>query len=136
MWEIFEKLCKEKCVTPYRVAQDTGVTTATLTNWKKGKYTPKREKMQTLADYFGVTVDYLMTGKEKILNEMYSDENAELLLSISRKINSDSEFKQSVISLMTGVEYIKKYYGLSENDKAVVNNMIDFFSNKKAGIDN
>ena len=64
MYEIFEQLLKQHGVTAYRVAQDTGVTTATLTSWKQGKYTPKPEKMQKIADYFGVSLSYLMTGKE------------------------------------------------------------------------
>lgn len=65
MYEIFEKLLKEHGVTAYRVAKETGVTTATLTSWKQGKYTPKPEKMQKIADYFGVSLTYLMTGKEE-----------------------------------------------------------------------
>ena len=65
MYEIFENLLKERGITAYKVAQDTGITTATLSSWKKGRYTPKREKLQKIADYFGVTVDYLMTGKEE-----------------------------------------------------------------------
>lgn len=64
MYEIFEQLLKQHGVTAYRVAKDTGVTTATLTSWKQGKYTPKPEKMQKIADYFGVSLSYLMTGKE------------------------------------------------------------------------
>lgn len=56
-YEAFEKLCKERGITPYRVAKETGVTTATLSSWKTGKYTPKSEKLQKLADYFGVNVD-------------------------------------------------------------------------------
>lgn len=59
MYEIFERLLKEKGLTAYRVAKETGVTTATLTSWKQGKYTPKTEKLQKIADYLGVTVDYL-----------------------------------------------------------------------------
>ena len=35
MYEIFEKLLKEHGVTAYRVAKETGVTTATLTSWKQ-----------------------------------------------------------------------------------------------------
>lgn len=64
MYENFEKLLKEHNVTAYRVSKETGVTTATLTSWKQGKYTPKPEKLQKIADYFGVTVDYLMTGND------------------------------------------------------------------------
>ena len=69
MYEIFEKLLKEHGVTAYRVAKETGVTTATLTSWKQGKYTPKPEKMQKIADYFGVSLSYLMTGKDEIKKE-------------------------------------------------------------------
>ena len=69
MYEIFEKLLKEHGVTAYRVAKETGVTTATLTSWKQGKYAPKPEKMQKIADYFGVSLTYLMTGKEETEKE-------------------------------------------------------------------
>lgn len=69
MYEIFEQLLKENGVTAYRVAKETGITTATLTSWKQGKYTPKQEKMQKIADYFGVTIDYLMTGKDDSAKE-------------------------------------------------------------------
>lgn len=66
MYEIFEQLLSKHHVTPYKVAKATGVTTTTLTNWKQGKYTPKQDKLQKIADYFGVTLDYLMTGKEEL----------------------------------------------------------------------
>lgn len=34
MWEIFEKLCAERDITPYKVAKDTGIIQSTLYNWK------------------------------------------------------------------------------------------------------
>ena len=67
MYEIFERLCKEKGVTAYRVCKETGLTTATISNWKAGRYTPKQEKMQKIADYFGVSLVYLMTEKMRNL---------------------------------------------------------------------
>lgn len=63
MYKIFEELCKENGVTPYRVCKETGITTATISNWKAGRYTPKADKMQKIADYFGVSLEYLMTGE-------------------------------------------------------------------------
>lgn len=64
MYKIFEQLCKEKGVTAYKVCKATGITTATISNWKAGRYTPKQEKMQKIADYFGVSIEYLMSGKD------------------------------------------------------------------------
>lgn len=70
MYEIFEELLKKHGVTAYRVAKETGITTATFTSWKQGKYTPKQDKLQKIADYFDVTVDYLMgISKEDSVDE-------------------------------------------------------------------
>ena len=65
MYEIFEQLLQKYGVTAYKVAKETGVTQSTLSDWKRGRSTPKTNNMQKIADYFGVTVDYLMTGKEE-----------------------------------------------------------------------
>ena len=69
MYEIFEQLLSKYGVTAYKVAKETGITTATLSNWKQGKYTPKQDKLQKIADYFGVSLEYLMTGKEEVVKE-------------------------------------------------------------------
>lgn len=65
MYTIFEKLLQDNEVTPYKVAKATGIATATLSDWKNGKSTPKTDKMQKIADYFGVTLDYLLGNEEK-----------------------------------------------------------------------
>lgn len=64
MYEIFESLLRERGITSYRVAKDTGITSATLSDWKNGKSQPKVDKLQKIADYFGVSLDYLC-GKEE-----------------------------------------------------------------------
>lgn len=74
MYEIFENLCNKNNVTPYRVCKETGLTTATISNWKAGRYTPKQDKLQKIADYFGVTLEYLMTGEEKEADRYYINE--------------------------------------------------------------
>ncbi|GGF86419.1 helix-turn-helix domain-containing protein [Paenibacillus aceti] len=61
MYEKFLVLLEETGKTSYQVSKDTGVSTATLTNWKQGKYKPKTDKLKVLADYFGVTVDYFLS---------------------------------------------------------------------------
>lgn len=77
MYEIFEELCKQKGVTPYRVCKETGITTATISNWKAGRYSPKADKMQKIADFFGVSLDYLMSREEKRGEKYYiNDETA------------------------------------------------------------
>lgn len=75
MYAIFEKLCKEKGISSYRVSKDTGIATATLSDWKNGKSHPKADKIQILADYFGVSPQYISTGVENIQHQdYYTDE--------------------------------------------------------------
>lgn len=64
MYEIFEKLLEQHGVSAYKVAMETGVPQSTISDWKRGRCTPKQDKLQKIADYFGVSIDYLMTGKE------------------------------------------------------------------------
>ncbi|WP_258297893.1 MULTISPECIES: helix-turn-helix domain-containing protein [Paenibacillus] len=61
LYEKFLVLLEQYGKTPYQVSKDTGVSTATLTNWKQGRYKPKTDKLKILADYFGVTVDYFLS---------------------------------------------------------------------------
>lgn len=65
MYEIFAKLLKEKGVTPYQVSKATGVAQSSLSDWKNGRSKPKYEKMLAIADYFGVSVDYLLGNDQK-----------------------------------------------------------------------
>lgn len=60
MYERFEILLKENNVTAYEVSKATNIARATLTNWKKGKYTPKIDKIQKIADYFHVSAEWLL----------------------------------------------------------------------------
>lgn len=64
-YENFEKLCNLNGVRPGTVSKATGISTATLTSWKQGKYTPKMDKLQIIADYFHVSVEYLTSGEDK-----------------------------------------------------------------------
>lgn len=65
MYEIFVKLLEKYGVTAYKVSKATGIGGSTFTDWKNGRSVPKQDKLQKIADYFGVTVDYLITGVEE-----------------------------------------------------------------------
>ncbi len=64
MYERFVQLLQEKNVTAYRVAKDTGIGQSSLTDWKTGRATPKADKLQKIAAYFNVSVDWLLGNTE------------------------------------------------------------------------
>lgn len=59
-YDIFYGLCQKVGVTPTQVARDVGIRQSTVSMWKKQGTTPKYETSKKLADYFGVSVDYLI----------------------------------------------------------------------------
>ena len=61
----FAILLEKNHKTSYQVAKETGVSTATLSSWKNGYYTPKADKLKLLADYFGVNIEYFLEDNQE-----------------------------------------------------------------------
>lgn len=88
MYSIFEQLLQKYNVTTYKVSMETGISQSSLSAWKTGKSNLKQDKLELLADYFGVSMDYLMgrESEENNDNKYYLDsETIERLQSL--KIN-------------------------------------------------
>lgn len=64
-YEQFAELCKEKKISPSIVAETIGLNRSSVTFWKRGS-TPKGETLRKLANYFGVSVDYLLNKGQRI----------------------------------------------------------------------
>lgn len=58
MYERFVQLLQRDGITSYKVAKETGISQATLSDWKAGRTKPKADKLKKLANYFHVTIDY------------------------------------------------------------------------------
>lgn len=76
MYDRFVQLLQEKGITAYRVSKDTGVTQTTLSDWKTGRATPKTATLQKIADYFDVSLDWIVGNsdtrqKSNGLNDIY-----------------------------------------------------------------
>ena len=71
MYEVFEQLLQKFGVTTYQVSKATGIGQSTFSSWKTRRNLISGEKAKKIADYFCVSVDYLMTGKEKEGGEKY-----------------------------------------------------------------
>lgn len=64
MYDIFAKLLEERHLKAADVCRGTGLPSSLFSEWKRGKSTPKADKLKKIADFFEVSVEYLMTGDE------------------------------------------------------------------------
>lgn len=74
MYEIFEQLLQSRGISAYKFCKETGVSQSTISTWKKKNSKCGMDLAEIIANYFGVAIDYLMTGedsKTEITNQGY-----------------------------------------------------------------
>lgn len=95
MYSVYAELRDNKGVRDSDVAKELGFPPSTFSDWKKGKSTPKYDKLKMIADYFGVSVEYLTTGEQpegyylnketaEIAQEIFDNKELRLLFDASK----------------------------------------------------
>lgn len=70
-FNVLKKLRESRGLMQKDVANALGISPAAYSLYEKGQREPKFDFLQKIADYFGVSVEYLMTGEEKKGTETY-----------------------------------------------------------------
>ena len=81
MYEAFNSLLEKHGKTATDVSRETGIPRSTFTDWKSGRAMPKADKLQKIAEYFQVPMEYLLTG-EMPGNYYLNEETAEMAQAI------------------------------------------------------
>lgn len=108
-YERLTALMKERGLSHKMLENALGISNGAVSKWNKS--TPNVKTLKKLEEYFGVTTDYLLTGKEK---EMSLPEQADLWIAIRH--NKE---------LLNALE---KYMKLSDEKKKHVLDTIDMLS--------
>lgn len=119
MYEIFESIINERGITAYRVYKETGVSQSTLSDWKNGKSIPSAQKLKLIADYLGVTVDYLMGAekKEKAAIDVVDDGLKEYLDELRNRPEQRMLFSVTKTATKAQIEAIVKMVEEMQRDK-------------------
>ena len=90
VYDKFCDLCSQKGVSPSKAAMDAGFSKSLISKWKsKQEIVPSSEGLQKIADYFGVSVDYLL-GKEKQPTEGELSDEEKAMLDLFRQAGDDA----------------------------------------------
>lgn len=84
VFERIEKLRKSTGLSQGKLEKELGFSNGSISKWKNS--TPKYERLQKIADYFGVSVDFLMTGNddESKDNELNSRDERDIAKDLDR----------------------------------------------------
>lgn len=114
MYERFVELLQEKGITAYRVSKDTGVTQTTLSDWKTGRAVPKTATLQKIADYFGVTLDWLCGNSDT--RSGYSNHSDIILVARHLEKIPNEDRQQVIKSIEETIEIYFKAKGIRKED--------------------
>lgn len=99
MYEFYVKLRNARNVKDSDVARNTGIGRSTFSDWKSGRSEPKKDKLEKIANYFGVPVEYFSTGEEQkyylndesaeIAQEIFENPDLRILFDASRDISPE-----------------------------------------------
>lgn len=95
LFERIEELRNSRGISQGKLEKELGFSNGSISKWKNS--TPNPERLKKLADYFGVSVEYLMTGEEtkgyylneetaKLAQEMFEDEDMRSLFDMKRNM--------------------------------------------------
>lgn len=134
-YERYAKIRDFRGFTDYKVTKLAGIKgTATISNWKNGKYVPKDDKMQSIADVLDVSLDFLIGKTDLImcpvcgfgdnpLSEKSRREHAEFhkkFLEIKKKYPFFMSFNEASLE-------VKNYISQFRNPQRTINGKIETF---------
>ena len=125
-WDTYKKLCDEKKIAPTAAGVAIGVTNAAVSKWKKGAV-PNGVTLQKIADYFGVSVAYLLGEDETSLREE-AEQNREKILRLTESAE-ESLMQMFLLRIMTSTDdqrdTLRNLFSLSDDE---FNRAMDMFN--------
>lgn len=104
--ERFEQLCAENGKTPTAVGTELGFAKSAISRWRNSTAKPSYKTINALAEYFGVSADYLLGNTEirNSVNNQSPDDIAKVAL-----FGGDREVTEEMWNEVKDyVEYIKQ----------------------------
>lgn len=113
--DIVKKMCKENNTTIAQMERDIGISKGASYKWNNSK--PSLNIINKIANYFGVSVDFLMNGEEKekyyinpetakIEQEVFDDPELRILFDASRDLSPED--LQAVITMVKALQRKEK----------------------------
>ena len=98
-------ILSQKNLTQKNFSKLINVNEKTVSAWKKNNSLPPLDKISNISDCLGVSVDYLLTGKEKNSSiPKLSDEEQELLYNYNKLSNINKERILEIMKALTEIE--------------------------------
>lgn len=104
MIERILKLLSDSGITAKKLTEDINISSSAISEWKKGKGKPSAEAIIKIAEYFNVSTDYILLGKnineidDKILNTFHqlNEDNKDIIIGKMKELLKEQKYDVSV----------------------------------------
>lgn len=112
-------------VTPYKIGKDTDVSRVSIENYLSGKQTPSIDKATIIAQYFNISVNWLLTGEGEMLRvgQEVAKQNEDTI-TISKEVWE--LVKKQADSLLRKDQQIDDLISILKKDNALQDNNADY----------
>lgn len=86
-------------LSQYELADRLGFSRGKLSNYEQGQRQPDYDSLQKIADFFEVSIDYLITGKERVKEE---NNNSNLFF-----FDKDDLTEKDIEDIKKHIEFVK-----------------------------
>ena len=100
--DIFKELRLEKNLSQDKIAEDLDISQPLIAKWESHQSTPSPEMLDYIADYFNVSVDYLI-GRSKYKNLEAGNNELDNILFSKTKDLSDED-KKAVLGIINALK--------------------------------
>ena len=98
--DIIRKLRAEKGISQEKLAEQMGISVQAVSKWENGLSCPDISLLPELGDFFGVTVDFLLTGRESVIQAacgLPDDGKLRIVQAMGNKILGQNEYDGKLV---------------------------------------
>lgn len=107
-----KKLCEKNGISPYKACTDVGLNRAAVAKWKNGS-NPNGATAMKLADYFGVSVDYLLGQDDESRVILHAKDELKKILTVYPNMPSGKRLE--LLFYLTRFDHVVVAYNLNIN---------------------
>lgn len=100
--DVFKELRISKNLSQDKIAEELDISSSLVSKWENNQSTPAPEMLEYIADYFNVSVDYLI-GRSKYKNLEHDNSEIDNILFSKAKDLSDED-KKAVLGIINALK--------------------------------
>ena len=118
------ELMDERGIKAKDITAATGISSGNIADWKSGRSAPKAQSLSMLAEFFGVSVDYLIGNEAKTDAAVFNSDSENILIygegKIKRTKSDVQKLEKENVRLNQSLKLVQEFEKLTERQQVEI----------------